>query len=99
MVGVDGVFHAVESPDIGSPGYSTAPALKFLKISQEGQSVLVSWRAQEGKSYRMLWAANVGEPAWQELGTYVATNATVHVRDPEGGVRGRFYRVQELPGL
>jgi len=99
VLGERGAFQAVECPDIGSPGYVAAPALRLLSIRRDGLSITLQWRSVPGRRYRLLAKPNLAEMGWSELGTYNATNATVAATEELPGVsESRFYRVEEVEG-
>jgi hypothetical protein len=58
----------------------------------------LAWSALPGRSYRVEWKANLGDPAWQMLADLYAAATTLSYTDQTVPVSAqRFYRITLLP--
>jgi hypothetical protein len=97
--GVEGAFRAVESDDVGSPGYSHYAPPRFLDVALDEGGITLVWQAMAGSAYRLQSGSTVDRTGdWTELGTFKASGRTMTVRQPipQDGTP-RFYRVQLVP--
>jgi len=96
--GVDGVFRAAESDDLGSPGYSHYAPPRFVDVAVEREHVILTWSAVAGRKYVLRCRANLEDACWIALGTYVSPGRFLTARDDlKPGDRQRFYRVEIVP--
>ncbi len=72
--------------------------LRITKWSLSGAGLEITWRAQEGKSYRLQYKDDLGELAWKDLSEeIVASGRTCSGSDRRAGEASRrFYRVKQL---
>jgi hypothetical protein len=99
VVGMRGAFRARDGGDIGSPGYVSNPALRFLSATREGaDSISLLCRVIPGRSYRLLRADSLASIEWASRQTLTPTNNVMSVIDslPALGTNW-FYLLEELP--
>jgi hypothetical protein len=74
-------------------GLIPAPVLSAPAVNLAGNSILLSWSASAGLTYRVQYKTNLTDAAWQTLaGDVTATNTTAVKLDSSLGTQ-RFYRV------
>jgi hypothetical protein len=76
-------------------GVLDPPNLSKPQINLTNNTVLLSWSASAGLTYRVQYKTNLTDNVWQTLGSDVAaTNTTCFKSDTSlGGALQRFYRV------
>jgi hypothetical protein len=95
--GLRGAFRALETGDVGSPGYTSNPPPRLLGLTRDASEVRLKVRANEGASYHLLYKADLSDPAWTPVRTFTATDSIVWVSDETAaGAGARFYRVEEI---
>ena len=95
--GEAGAFRALQCGDIGSPGYTTNPPPRFIRLAREADGAHLQWRGVEGKTYQLECNATPQAGGWTVLGAVTAINALPAMTDSGATNAGqRFYRVRQL---
>src|SRR5699024_6646099 len=94
QLGVNGVFRALASADIGSPGRIVAIAGPVaLKPLFDGFSIRVQFQAQVGTRYRLQSTTNLNQ-AWAFTGAEIYASSTGPAEFSESSLSSaKFYRV------
>lgn len=98
-----GAFRAAGCDDIGSPGYAqsgprTSEPPLFVSIVLNQSGVEVTWRAVQGRLYRLEYRSAWQGGGWSLVEELVAQTAMPTARDLSAGrSTQRFYRVVEFP--
>ena len=96
--GINGAFHAVESGDIGSPGYLANPPPRILEIRRGNPILNLKCRVNEGKAYRLEYKSELTAGGWAQRPPFTATNSVIELEDiPSSAAATGFYRLEELP--
>jgi len=96
-LGVGGAFRSKDGLDLGSPGYTSAPAVKIISVTREPAArVAITCKVTAGKSYQLWRSGSLAPPAWLPAQTVTASNNVITFID-EAGDAAAFYRVKELP--
>jgi uncharacterized repeat protein (TIGR03803 family) len=71
----------------------------FQSVSKSGGNVTFTWSASVGEVYQVLYASNLNQSNWNNLGgPFNATNSTMSASDSvSAGGGGRYYRVVMVP--
>lgn len=97
VAGEGGAFRAAEGGDIGSPGFTTNGSPRLLNLWRSAAGVDLECRVIQGKTYRLFSKNALGDPMWALIGTKVADDFIVTMRDAAtGGIPARFYRLEEV---
>jgi lamin tail-like protein/Ig-like domain-containing protein len=99
VLGLRGAFRARDGGDIGSPGYVSNPALRFLSANMQGAgNINLLCRVIAGRSYRLHRTDSLASNDWTPLPTVTATNNVMTIIDafPLPGTTW-FYLLEELP--
>src|SRR5262249_50838692 len=97
--GLYGAFHAVQSGDIGSPGYLRTPLRpRLLSISREPDGCHLRWTSVAGRNYTVPYKLNLNDPDWTPMGgTIPATGPFLMQTDPDMNNPQKFYRIMLEP--
>jgi hypothetical protein len=96
------VFFAVPTPASANPAGQGGPngVLKITAwtLSANG-SIVLTWRAEPGRSYQLQYKSSFSDPVWHDLGSVVPAMAESATAVAEGGsaIPERFYRVSLRP--
>jgi hypothetical protein len=93
--GLYGAFRAVQSGDIGSPGYIRTPLRpRLLSISREPDGSHLRWTSVAGRNYTVQYKLNLNDPDWTPMGgTIPATGPFLVLPDPDMNGPQKFYRI------
>ena len=92
--------------DDGAPGLSDAQPLTIVIVSPpiigeilaSENSVVVTWNAIPGKTYRVQFKSDLTESSWSDLpGDVIASDSTAMKTDVINENTQRYYRVLVLP--
>ncbi len=98
-LGQCGAIRAVESDDIGSPGYLTnhpprTIAPRCLGITCEAQGVGLTWKTQSGKRYELQAKDDLAASTWTPLSQQTASGSELLTTDATASAAPRrFYRL------
>ena len=73
------------------------PPPVFISATRSGNVLSMSWSAIPGRSYQILYCADLGRPNWIALGNVLATDFSASITDTLTAGSRRFYRVAMLP--
>lgn len=93
----DGAFRALNGGDVGSPGYTTNPAPRFVSVIQSTPQVLLQCRVIEGKQYTLQAKASLSVSNWTSVSTNLATNFVITIPQLSGPTDQRFFILKEVP--
>jgi hypothetical protein len=76
---------------------NAAPTIVFTEIRLvAGDALAISWQSEPGRTYRLDYQEDLGEPAWTSAGQYLAVGATTTATNALAGATRRYYRLQRL---
>jgi hypothetical protein len=95
QLGVNGVFKAASSEDIGSPGRIYGPlAQPQLRVTRVGDRVRIEFNAQAGATYELQARPDLGSGEWLATGHSARATADAPLSFEVPATAGRlFYRV------
>lgn len=87
------------TPTPGSANIYNPPAILPQSVVRDGNGwTTVSWEAESGRYYDVLYKNDLNDPTWTLLGQFQATSNSRTILDQtSGGVPERFYLIQLLP--
>jgi len=89
---VDNVVVNSQADESGSVSNSVPPVMESIDMADG--SLVISWTAVSGNTYRLQFTEGVENPAWTDiLPDVLATGPTVTITNALGGSQQRFYRV------
>ena len=92
-----GALRAAQCSEVGSPGYTTNPPPRLVSVRHDSLGTHLTWRAVEGKTYRLEANTTWQSSGWSSLGDMVATNSLPGRTDASAARPDRrFYRVLQL---
>ncbi len=97
-LGLRGAFRALDSADIGSPGYVANPPLRLLAVNRDaGGEMTLRCRVVPGNAYRLCRTPSLSSLAWTRLEVQTATNNVITWTHRPSSAPGSvwFYRVEE----
>jgi hypothetical protein len=101
VAGEGGAFQAVESLDVGSPGWTALTPPQVTSVRRVGTVVTIEWKAQPGSSNRVQYTHKLAGngTVWADLGTYRfggARGSATHTDPAHLNGCQCFYRVQKV---
>jgi hypothetical protein len=85
VLGVFGAFQAMESDDIGSPGYlRTPPEPRILRFVRAANDYQLTWYGFSNRTYGVEFKNDLADAAWLPLINIVATNVITTTNVPAG---------------
>lgn len=101
VLGERGAFLAVESDDIGSPGWTSnnrvvRPKVTLTRRAPEG--VFVTWKTQPGRTYELRRSDTPQDSNWALVSVQTATTSSLTALDASAnGAPQRFYKIVMHP--
>jgi hypothetical protein len=99
--GQRGAFQAVESDDVGSPGWTSneqRAAPRFLSIRQGTPGIVLRWKSEPGRTYAVQHSSGLEQSAWTNVISFQAIGPWLSTTNPPAAAANRsFYRVQLQP--